>query len=257
MTLVVAMSRADDYVLMTCDSAVFMGEISAEVGEWEIASPEDPPKVTQLSPYVLAATIGDEAISRDFLQRLGERVGQSDYFEECADAARTVIAELKRDDAHLAGSLYTTDGRVWKRFSLMDRHAFTFVLSGFGQDGETAMLVGTGETLHPIDETNGQRIAISCPYGIDESEVLAFYNPEDSSLAGAFGHAFAVHHYLGAEHADRVSRDIRFRILARNGALPDPFPITYPFELDRTDVEAARAKFNSLVAREEWTCLAD
>jgi hypothetical protein len=247
-TLVVSITRKDEYALMSYDSAVFLGDNVDEPGEWETTEGESP-KALCLTPYVLLGTIGDHGISLDFRERLRQRVATFARFEECAEAARDVIEALREDDQWLAGTDYaSTDGRQWKRHSLSDKHAFTFVLSGFRDDGQTAMLVGTPDGIQDVPEKNGQRIVISCPYGIHEREVLAFHATEDPSLAGAFGHAFAVHHYLGDGHGDRISRDFNCTMLNRS-PVRGGAPVLVPVAVDRTDVEGAKQIYETLTTR--------
>jgi hypothetical protein len=245
MTLVVAISRADDYAPMTCDSSSFAGD-SYEAGEtWRsVSDVVEPDKVVQLTPCVMVATIGDHAIGWEFKKTLLEHVDASDGFDECSELARAVVAELERDDAGRADAIYDLAGRSWRRGSLADKHAFSFLLTGFDSDGRTGMLYGAGTTLSDVPETDGARIAISRPFGIDRDDLTPHFVVEDPSLAGAFGQAFAVHHFLGSKYEDRVTRDVNCTLLVHG----DP-PVSTAFVLDRNDVFAAKMVYETLRRR--------
>jgi hypothetical protein len=259
MTLVVAIARENyDYALMTCDSSSFgsYGEETFRVEEdgqitkmsgptvesidwWSVSDAVEPDKVVQLTPSVMVATIGDHAIGWEFKSTLLERVRESDGFDECFELARAVVEELERDDASLAGSIYTHAGGRWRRSSLNDEHAFSFILTGFRSAGGTGMLYGAGTTLQVVPEIDGARIAISRPLGIDRDDLTSHFAVEDPSLAGAFGQAFAVHHFLGSKYEDRVTRDVNCTLLAHG----EP-PVS--LVLDRNDVDAARTVYLTL-----------
>jgi hypothetical protein len=253
MTLVVAISRGDDYALMTSDSSSFsVGQYGEAEDSWA-AVPDvvEPHKVLQLTPLVLVATIGDDAIGWDFKDRLLEQVNSADGFDECSEQARAVVEELGRADDDLAGSVYERGGRLWRRGSLTDEHAFSFFLTGFRRQGGTSMVYGKAATVEAVEEVDGQRSAISRPIGIDEADITPHFNAEDPSLAGAFGQAFAVHHYLGEKHEDRVTRDVNCALLVRGPLVPDEPPVLLSLVLDRTDVDTAKAIYETLASREQ------
>jgi hypothetical protein len=264
-TLVVAISRADEYALMTCDSSSWsadsygeeafrveddgqitkLSELATEGTAWRsVSEVVEPDKVVQLTPYAMVATIGDHWIGWEFKNALLARVRESDGFDECSELARAVVEELERDDASLAGSIHDLAGRHWRRGSLHDEHAFSFLLTGFRSAGGTGMLYGAGATLTDVPEVDGSRSAISRPMGIDREDV-ALGAAEDHSLASAFGQAFELHNYLGSKYGeDRVTRDVNCTLLI-HGDPPVPLSLT----LDRTNVDAARAIYNTLRKR--------
>jgi hypothetical protein len=248
MTLVVAIARGNDYALMTCDSGCYVGTDTTDESRWERVDVDEPHKVVQVTPYVLAATVGDHAIGWHFKRALVERVSQADDLDRCCNAARAVVESLGVVDTRMSGSLYVSGTKAFRRVSLDDEHAFSFVITGFRRDGTTGMLYGAGSSVVDVPETDGVRIAITRPYGVELEDVDPHFYVEDPSLAGAFGQAFATHHVLGEKYDSRISRDVNCTMLNRS-PVRGGAPVLLPVAVDRTDVEAARQIYETLTTR--------
>lgn len=243
MTLVVAISRRDEYALVTADSIVFTGSTDEPREKWHATGLAVTDKVERLTDRVLLAVTGDDGVCDDFRARIRERARPGDDLDACRELAGAVIGELlEADDPE---SLYRKDDAWWARGSVRDERGFSVILNGFRDSGGSAIATSNGATFNDTasDPVLGQT-AMSVPYGVPQAEIDQFHGlpaadvAELVALHGAFQRAFSVHHYIGAHYGDRVSRDVRCSILVGGSFVT--------FELDRDDIETFQAIYRML-----------